>query len=73
MLLTAVDEELGGLFFGLPPEAIAAVRAAFSVPDDHEPIGVLAIGHPAPGQVDRVGLARPALPGAGGPPGPLVN
>jgi nitroreductase len=49
MLLTAVDAGLGGLFFGLPPEAITAVRAAFGVPDDHEPIGVLAIGHPAPG------------------------
>jgi nitroreductase len=49
MLLTAVDEKLGGLFFGLPPEAVAAVRAAFGVPADHEPIGVLAIGHPAPG------------------------
>src|SRR5829696_1982118 len=49
MLLTAVDEELGGLFFGLPLEVITAVRAAFGVPADHEPIGVLAIGHPAPG------------------------
>jgi nitroreductase len=49
MLLTAVDEELGGLFFGLPPEAVAAVREAFGVPADHEPIGVLAIGQPAPG------------------------
>jgi nitroreductase len=49
MLLTAVDAGLGGLFFGLPPEAIAAVRAGFGIPEDHEPIGVLAIGHPAPG------------------------
>jgi nitroreductase len=49
MLLTAVDQQLGGLFFGVPPEATTAVRAAFGVPDDHEPIGVLAIGHPAPG------------------------
>jgi nitroreductase len=49
MLLTAVDAGLGGLFFGLPPEAVAAVRVAFGVPADHEPIGVLAIGHPAPG------------------------
>jgi nitroreductase len=49
MLLTAVDQGLGGLFFGLPPETISAVRTAFGIPDDHEPIGVLAIGHPAPG------------------------
>ena len=49
MLLTAVDAGLGGLFFGLPPGAITAVRAAFGVPADHEPIGVLAIGQPTPG------------------------
>jgi nitroreductase len=49
MLLTAVDQQLGGLFFGLPAAAIAAVRAAFGVHADYEPIGVLAIGHPAPG------------------------
>jgi hypothetical protein len=61
MLLTAVDQQLGGLFFGLPPEAITAVRAAFGVPDDHEPIGVLAIGHPAP-------AGRPGRPGGGGAP-----
>jgi hypothetical protein len=61
MLLTAVDAGLGGLFFGLAPEAITAVRAAFGVPADHEPIGVLAltIGHPP-----RVG--RPAQPGGAG-------
>ena len=60
MLLTAVDEELGGLFFGLPPEA-AAVRDAFGVPADHEPIGVLAIGHP-------VRAGRPGRPGGAGAP-----
>jgi nitroreductase len=49
MLLTAVDQQLGGLFFGLPLEVITAVRAAFGVPADHELIGVLAIGQPAPG------------------------
>jgi nitroreductase len=49
MLLTAVDAGLGGLFFGLAPEVITAVRAAFGVPADHEPIGAVAIGHPTPG------------------------
>ena len=49
MLLTTVNEDLGALFFGLAPEEITALRAAFGVPDDHEPIGVIAIGHPAPG------------------------
>jgi hypothetical protein len=72
MLLTAVDEGLGGLFFGLRPEAVTAVRVAFGVPDDHEPIGAIAIGQSAPGGVEWVGLAGAALPGAGGPPGSLV-
>jgi nitroreductase len=49
MLLTAVDEGLGGLFFGLPPKASTALRTVFGVPDDHKPIGVIAIGQPAPG------------------------
>jgi nitroreductase len=49
MLLTAVDAGLGGLFFGLPAAAISAVRDAFGIPADHQPIGVLAIGQPAPG------------------------
>jgi nitroreductase len=71
MLLTAVDEELGGLFFGLPPEVITAVRAAFSVPDDHEPIGAMAIGRP---RVDRPGRPGGAASlGAGGALGPLVS
>src|SRR5829696_7064898 len=49
MLLTAVDAGLGGLFFGLSAAAISAVRDAFGIPADHQPIGVLAIGQPAPG------------------------
>lgn len=48
VLLTAVDEGLGGCFFGIPRDRYAAVRAAFGVPDDHEPIGVVALGHPDP-------------------------
>jgi hypothetical protein len=42
-------QNLGGPFFGLPPEVITAVRATFGVPHDHEPIGAIAIGQPAPG------------------------
>ncbi len=48
VLLTAVDEGLGGCFFGIPRERYAALRAAFAVPDDHDPVGVIALGHPAP-------------------------
>jgi nitroreductase len=45
ILQTAVDEGLGALYFGIVPEAVEPFRAAFGVPDDHEPIGAVAIGH----------------------------
>lgn len=48
MLLTAVDESLGALFFGIPPERIPAFRTAFGVPAAYTPIGALTIGYPAP-------------------------
>jgi nitroreductase len=47
ILLTAVDENLGAVYFGIVPEAVAPFRAAFGVPDDHEPIGAIAIGYDA--------------------------
>ncbi|WP_122818965.1 nitroreductase family protein [Nocardioides pantholopis] len=47
VLLTAVDEGLGGCFFGVPPEADAAVRAELGIPADHDPVGVISLGHPA--------------------------
>ncbi len=47
MLLTATDEGLGACFFGIPPERIAPFRAEFGVPDDHAPIGAVALGHRA--------------------------
>lgn len=47
ILLTAVDEGLGGCFFGIPPEHEAAVRDAFGIAADHDPIGVVSLGHPA--------------------------
>jgi len=46
MLLTAVDEGLGALFFGL--RNMNAVKEAFNIPEQHEPIGAIALGHPAP-------------------------
>ena len=49
VLQTAVDAGLGGCFFGLPPHADGAVRRAFAIPDDHDPIGVITLGHPADG------------------------
>lgn len=48
VLQTAVDLDLGALFFGMPDHAgIAAFRAAFDVPEAYEPIGVVAVGHAA--------------------------
>lgn len=47
ILQTAVDEGLGACYFGIVPEAVGPVRAAFGVPDDHEPIGAVAIGYSA--------------------------
>jgi len=48
MLLTAVDAGLGGLFFGIFPDRLASVRAAFAIPDEYTPIGAIAIGYAAP-------------------------
>lgn len=47
MLLTAVDAELGACFFGIPPEHMDAFRAAFRVPAEYTPIGVVSVGYPA--------------------------
>ncbi|HEX8100747.1 MAG TPA: nitroreductase family protein, partial [Actinomycetota bacterium] len=59
MLLTAVDEGLGALFFGLFPPTVAAFRSEFGVPDEWEPIGAIAIGHPAPDPVRSSANTRP--------------
>jgi nitroreductase len=45
MLLTAVDEGLGALFFGLPPDVTTRFRQAFGVPEGYVPIGAVAVGH----------------------------
>jgi nitroreductase len=45
MLLAAVDEGLGALFFGITPELMGDFRALFGVPAQYVPIGAVAIGH----------------------------
>jgi nitroreductase len=55
ILQTAVDEGLGALYFGIVPEAVQPFRDAFGVPDDHEPIGAVAIGYDA--ETDKRDLA----------------
>ncbi len=47
ILLTAADEGLGAVFFGIMPGEAGALRATFGIPGDHEPIGAIAIGHGA--------------------------
>jgi nitroreductase len=48
VLLAAVDEGLGALFFGIfPPENVPELLRTFGVPPEFEPIGAIAIGHPA--------------------------
>jgi nitroreductase len=46
LLLAVVEEDLGALYFGIPPESIGNVRAEFGIPAEFTPIGAVAIGHP---------------------------
>lgn len=62
VLLAAVDEGLGALFFGIFDHE-PAVREAFAIPTTHQPIGTIAIGHPAPDQPGR-SSSRPRRPAA---------
>lgn len=48
ILLTAVDEGLGALFFGIFPDHLGSFRRSFDVPDAYTPIGAIALGWPAP-------------------------
>jgi nitroreductase len=48
MLLTAVDEGLGGCFFGIPPASVPGLRGEFGVPEEYTPIGAVTIGHRVP-------------------------
>jgi nitroreductase len=57
ILQTAVDEGLGGCFFGIPPGTVTAVRSEFRIPDEFDPVGAITLGHSA------------ARPGAQGSPG----
>lgn len=47
ILLSAVNEGLGALFFGIF-RGLEALRATFGIPDAFRPIGALALGYPAP-------------------------
>jgi nitroreductase len=62
ILQTVVDEGLGALYFGIPPEADAAVRSAFGIPDVFDPIGAVTIGHPAAGGAKGSPTRRSRVP-----------
>lgn len=47
MLLGAVDEGLGALFFGAPAERMSAVRDRFGIPVGRHLVGVIALGYAA--------------------------
>jgi nitroreductase len=62
MLLAAVDEGLGALFFGLAPANPSALHDAFGVPPEYEAIGAIALGHPAPDPIVSSARTRPRKP-----------
>ena len=45
-LLTVVDAELGGCFFGVPADRVPEVRRRFGVPQDRLLVGVISVGYP---------------------------
>ncbi|MBB3045206.1 nitroreductase family protein [Nocardioides soli] len=49
ILQTATDAGLASCFIGVPTPRVDAVRAAFGIDPDFDPIGVVTIGHPADG------------------------
>lgn len=48
ILQGAVDAGLGACFFGIPPERLEALCRELGLPDTHEPIGAITLGHPDP-------------------------
>ena len=47
ILQTAVDEGLGGCFFGVPGDRLDSFRAEFAVPAEFTPVGAITVGHRA--------------------------
>jgi nitroreductase len=50
ILQTATDAGLGSCFIGIPPDKESAVRTEFGIPEDHDAVGMIAIGHRADGE-----------------------
>jgi nitroreductase len=47
-LLAVQEEGLGACFFGVPPDRWPSLFAAFNIPENLSPVGVISVGHPAP-------------------------
>jgi nitroreductase len=62
ILLTAVDEGLGALFFGIFPDRLDAFREGFGVPEAYMPIGAITVGWPDPSDRKSPSLARGRRP-----------
>jgi nitroreductase len=58
-LLSAVDNDLGACFFGIPADRIAAVREAFGVPADQLSVGVISVGYATPAPATGSPTRRP--------------
>ena len=65
-LLSAIDQDLGGCFFGIPTDRIAAVRETFGVPPSQLSVGVISIGYPESAPDTRHGPVEGRIPT--GPP-----
>jgi nitroreductase len=59
-LLSAIDQDLGACFFGIPADRIAAVRESFGVPPSQLSVGVISIGYPGSGPDTRAVTGSPA-------------
>jgi nitroreductase len=62
LLLGAVEEGLGALFFGRDQAAYERVCSAFGVPADWQPIGGILLGWPAGDRGPRGSAVRPRRP-----------
>ena len=58
-LLSAVDQELGACFFGIPVDRIGAVREAYQVPASQLSVGVISLGYPRSAGITGSPTRRP--------------
>lgn len=61
ILQTAIDEDLGAVYFGVGADQWDQLRATYGVPATHVPIGAIAIGHSAEQNPDRSWMKRRRL------------